>query len=105
MGKLASNKWDPMLSVVYWNDKFITGGVSGSVYLWSGNNGNPTKGHSGRVDCLAVDTRDSFYSGCSKGVIMQWKFSGGKLMAENKIIDMNSIDIFDAGVLSMDFTK
>jgi hypothetical protein len=46
MGKISgSNKWDPMLSIVCWNDKFVSGGQSGSVYLWSGGNGTASKGH------------------------------------------------------------
>ena len=88
MGKLAGNKWDPMVSALYWNDKFISGGSAGSVYLWSGNIGNPTKGHEGRVDSLATDKSGKLYSGCSKGIIMQWKYSGGKLVADHKICNM-----------------
>lgn len=44
MGKIPG-KWDPMLSTVYWNDKYVSGGASGSIYLWNGNNGVATKGH------------------------------------------------------------
>lgn len=48
-------KWDPMVNVVYWNDKFVSGGSAGGVYLWTGGTSVMTKGHEGRVDCLAVD--------------------------------------------------
>jgi WD40 repeat protein len=74
-----------MLSVVFWNDKFISGGASGSVYLWAGNVGNPSKGHEGTVDCLSVDAGNNLYSGCSKGIIILWKYSGGKLVLDKKI--------------------
>lgn len=51
-------KWDPMVSVVYWNSKFVSGGSKGDIYLWSGSTGIQCKGHEGRVDCLAVNTND-----------------------------------------------
>jgi len=38
-----NGKWDPMISVVYWNDKYISGSSGGSVYLWGGGAGQPTK--------------------------------------------------------------
>jgi len=38
-------KWDPMVSCIYWNDKYISGGSSGNVYLWSGSNGVASKSH------------------------------------------------------------
>jgi hypothetical protein len=38
-----NGKWDPMLCVICWNDKYISGGASGNVYLWSGGPGVPTK--------------------------------------------------------------
>lgn len=79
LGKIPG-KWDPMVSAICWNDKFVTGGASGRLYSWAGTTGNPAQGHSGPVDCLAVDTRGILYSGCSKGVISSWKFSGGKLV-------------------------
>lgn len=46
MGKISgSSKWDPMLSIVCWNGKFVSGGASGSVYYWNGGNGVSSKGH------------------------------------------------------------
>lgn len=48
-------KWNPMVSVVCWNQKFVSGGSEGGVYLWSGTSGALSKGHEGRVDCLRVD--------------------------------------------------
>ena len=58
-GKMCKvpGKWDPMVSVVYWNGKFVSGGYSGSLYLWSGTTGVHSKGHEGRVDCLSVDSQ------------------------------------------------
>ncbi len=44
MGKIAG-KWDPMVSVACWDGKFVTGGSAGSIYLWNGGSGSPTKGH------------------------------------------------------------
>ena len=82
MGKISgSSKWDPMLSAVYWKDKdkFVTGGTSGTVYLWSGNTGMPTKEHTHRVDCFSIDSSGSLYSGDASGRIISWKISGGKL--------------------------
>lgn len=38
-----NGKWDPMNCVVFWNDKFVSGGTSGNIYLWGGGAGNPTK--------------------------------------------------------------
>lgn len=104
MGKIPG-KWDPMVSVVYWNDKFVTGGASGSLYVWSGNTGNPNKAHEGTVDALGVDLKGNLYSGCSKGQIIQWKFTGGKLIVDRRLYDMSKIDSVDSGVLSFDFYK
>lgn len=91
MGKL-SGKWDPMVSCIYWNGKYVTGGSSGSLYAWGGNIGNPTKGHQGPVDCLAIDEKGNLYSGCSKGTIVTWKFSGGKLVMDKKICEVSKFD-------------
>jgi microtubule-associated protein-like 6 len=104
MGKIPG-KWDPMLSVVCWNDKFVTGGSSGNLYFWSGSTGNPTKAHEGTVDALGVDNRGVLYSGCSKGMIMTWKLSGGKLVVDRKLYDVSKIDAVEPGVLSFDFYK
>lgn len=30
--------WDPMVSIVFWNDKYVSGGMSGKIYLWTGTN-------------------------------------------------------------------
>ena len=101
MGKLAgSNKWDPMLTAVCWNDKFVTGGMSGAVYLWNGTSGTATKQHEGKLDCLAVDQNGVLYSGDSKGRIVSWKLSGGKLVCDKDIFDE-----IDAGILSIDFSS
>jgi WD40 repeat protein len=106
MGKISgSSKWDPMLSIVCWNDKFVSGGQSGSIYLWSGGSGTPTKGHEGRVDCLSVDSKNNLYSGCSKGMIIAWKVSGGKLIQDRKVMDVSKFDKIDSGVLSLDFNN
>lgn len=104
LGKIPG-KWDPMVSCVYWNDKFVTGGSSGNVYVWAGNTGNPSKGHEGAVDCLAIDSKGTLYSGCYKGIVMTWKFTGGKLAADKKICDVSKFDQVDPGVLSLDFFK
>lgn len=100
-----NGKWDPMLSVIFWNDKFVTGGSAGSVYLWGGGAGNPTKGHEGTVDSLAVDLKGNLLSGCSKGIIKLWKVSAGKLVADKTLFDVSKFDMVDAGILSMDFFK
>jgi hypothetical protein len=64
MGKIAGNgKWDPMLSAVCWDGRFVTGGVSGNIYLWNGTTGTPSKVHNKRIDCLAVDKNNNLYSG------------------------------------------
>ncbi len=42
LGKIAG-KWDPMVSAIWWNNNYVTGGSSGNIYLWSGSNGTPTK--------------------------------------------------------------
>ena len=97
-------KWDPMVNIVYWNNKFVSGGSSGSIYLWSGTTGIASKGHEGRVDCLSVDSQDNLYSGCSAGLILKWKYSGGKLIPDQKIAHMSEIDKFSPGVLSLDFS-
>lgn len=78
-GKTNATKWDPMLSAVYWKDKFVTGGTSGAVYLWNGNVAATSKGHNGRVDCFSIDSNGNLYSGDSKGIILSWKITGGKL--------------------------
>ena len=104
LGKIPG-KWDPMVSAIYWNDKYVTGGSSGKVYCWAGSTGNPTAAHAGPVDCLAVDTKGVLYSGCSKGSITTWKFSGGKLIQDKKVVDVSQFDNIDPGVLSLDFTK
>lgn len=97
-------KWDPMVNVVCWNDKFVSGGSNGNVYLWSGSNGLASKGHEGRVDCLSVDIKNNLYTGCSKGIVIKWKYSGGKLVVDQKVLNMNDIDKFDPGILSIDFS-
>jgi len=104
MGKIPG-KWDPMLSVVYWNDKFVTGGSSGNLYVWSGSTGNPTKAHEGTVDALGIDNKGVLYSGCSRGMIITWKLSGGKLVVDRKLYDVSKFDKVDPGVLSFDFNK
>lgn len=81
-----NGKWDPMLCVVCWNDKYISGGASGSVYLWSGGPGVPTKASEGTIDCFGVDPKGNLYSGCSKGIIKAWKISGGKLVSDRVVI-------------------
>ena len=81
-----------MVSCFYWNDKFITGGSSGNVYVWAGNTGHPTRGHDGPVDSLAADNKGILYSGCSKGMITTWKFSGGKLVQDRKLFDVGKFD-------------
>lgn len=81
-------KWDPMMSVVFWNGKFVSGGSAGTLYLWSGSTPITTKGHTGRIDSLRVDDHENLYSGCSKGIINKWKYSGGKLVLDTKVIDM-----------------
>lgn len=81
-------KWDPMVSVIYWNDKFVSGGSEGTLYLWSGTTAVASKGHEGRVDCLQVDSSGTLYSGCSVGVINKWKYSGGKLVLDKKVLNM-----------------
>ena len=87
--KIPSSKWDPMMSVVYWNDKFVSGGSEGVLYLWTGSDASATKGaHAGRVDSLRVDDKGVLFSGCSKGIINKWKYSGGKLVLDTKILDM-----------------
>ena len=104
-GKMCKvpGKWDPMVSVAYWNGKFVSGGYSGSLYLWSGTTGIVSKGHEGRVDCLSVD-QENLYSGCSHGQVIKWKYSGGKLVQDQKVFNMSEIDTFSPGVLSLDFS-
>ena len=97
-------KWDPMVSVVFWNDKFVSGGSAGNLYLWSGSTAVLTKGHDGRVDCLSVDRDGTLFSGCSKGMIIKWKYSGGRIMQDQKIVNMAEIDNLSPGVLSLDFS-
>ena len=74
------------------------------LYLWTGTSSITTKGHAGRIDCLRVDQNGSLYSGCSAGVINKWKYSGGKIVLDQKIFDMNKIDNCSPGVLSLDFS-
>ncbi len=97
-------KWDPMVSVVCWNDKYVSGGIQGTLYLWSGTTSISTKAHEGSVDCLSVDQNGTLFSGCSKGVINKWKYSGGKLVLDQKVLNMEEIDKFSPGVLSLDFS-
>lgn len=96
-------KWDPMASVVFWNEMFVSGGSTGVLYLWSGSTAIITKGHEGRVDCLQVN-KNTLYSGCSKGMINKWKYSGGKLVLDQKILNMAEFDKFSPGILSLDFS-
>lgn len=46
-GKMCKipGKWDPMVNVVFWKDKFVSGGSKGSIYLWTGTSGIASKGH------------------------------------------------------------
>lgn len=81
-------KWDPMVSVVYWNDKFVSGGSEGAIYLWTGTSSVSSKGHEGRVDCLSVDKNGVLFSGCTSGIINKWKYSGGKLVLDQKVLSM-----------------
>jgi WD40 repeat protein len=100
----VAGKWDPMVSVVYWNDRFVSGGSEGVLYLWTGSNSVTTKGHEGRVDCLRVDSSGVLYSGCSLGVVNRWKYSGGKIVLDQKVLSMKEIDKYSPGVLSLDFS-
>lgn len=99
-----NGKWDPMVSVVSWNDKYVSGGSEGSLYLWTGTASVATKGHQGRVDSLRVDPSGSLYSGCSSGIINKWKYSGGKLLLDQKVLNMADFDRLSPGILSMDFS-
>jgi WD40 repeat protein len=72
--------------------------------LWTGTTSVSTKGHEGRVDSLRVDPKGVLYSGCSAGIINKWKYSGGKLVLDQKVINMAEIDKFSPGILSMDFS-
>jgi len=64
MGKISgSSKWDPMMCAVFWKDKFVTGGMSGVVYLWNGNAGSGTTEHKQKVDCFSTDQSGNLYSG------------------------------------------
>jgi hypothetical protein len=74
------------------------------LYLWSGTNSVSTKGHEGRVDSLRVDPKGVLYSGCSSGIVNKWKYSGGKLLIDQKVMNMAEIDTFSPGVLSIDFS-
>lgn len=94
-----------MLCVVCWNDKYISGGASGNVYLWSGGPGVPTKASEGTIDCFGVDSKGNLYSGCSKGIIKTWKISGGKLVSDRVVVEMSKLDTVDPGILSIDFSK
>lgn len=60
---LPGKKVDPMLSAVFWNGKYVTGGLSGSVYLWSGTTATISQGHKKKVDCFAVDSSGNLFSG------------------------------------------
>lgn len=100
-----NGKWDPMVSVVSWNDKYVSGGSEGSLYLWTGTASVATKGHQSRVDSLRVDpSSGSLYSGCSSGIINKWKYSGGKLLLDQKVLNMADFDRLSPGILSMDFS-
>lgn len=60
---LPGKKVDPMLSAVFWNGKYVTGGLSGSVYLWSGTTATLSQGHKKKVDSFAVDSSGNLFSG------------------------------------------
>lgn len=72
--------------------------------MWTGTTSVSTKGHEGRVDSLRVDSKGVLYSGCSTGIINKWKYSGGKLVLDQKVMNMAEIDKFSPGILSMDFS-
>lgn len=57
------------------------------------------------MDCVSVDSKGNLYSGCSKGMIISWKVSGGKLAQDRKVLDVSKIDKIDCGILSMDFNQ
>ena len=67
--------------------------------MWTGTTSVSTKGHEGRVDSLRVDPKGVLYSGCSAGIINKWKYSGGKLVLDQKVINMAEIDKFSPGIL------
>jgi hypothetical protein len=64
MGKISNGSWDPMFCVAHNDGKFISGGGSGALYVWSGGNGTKIEGHkNGKVHTIFVDKKKNVYSG------------------------------------------
>jgi hypothetical protein len=77
-------KWDPMVSVVCWNDKYVSGGIQGTLYLWSGTTSISTKAHEGSVDCLSVDQNWNSLFRMLKGSDKQMEIFWGKISFRSK---------------------
>lgn len=63
MASIPGKKVDPMLCAIYWNGKYVTGGLSGGIYLWNGTTATLCQGHKKKVDCLAIDQSGNLFSG------------------------------------------
>jgi WD40 repeat protein len=57
------------------------------------------------VDSLRVDNNGILFSGCSLGIINKWKYSGGKLVLDQKVLNMGEFDKYSPGILSLDFSN
>jgi hypothetical protein len=83
MGKI-SGSWDPMFSVIYIDNKCVSGGSSGALYLWNGGNGTKIDAHKkGKVHTLIIDKKKNLYSGGDDGSIIYWKVQGNQLIKQN----------------------
>ena len=83
MGKVPG-KWEPMYSVAFLEGaKYVSGGASGNLFLWTGGSATKVDAHKGKVHVIKVDKGKTVYSGSEDGKIICWKFNGNQLSKQS----------------------
>ena len=70
MGKV-SGTWDPMLCIAHVGEgKYVSGGSTGAVYLWSGNSAKGLAAHKSKLQTVFVDSKKRIFTGGDDGSII-----------------------------------
>lgn len=102
MGKVPG-KWESMYSVAFLDGiKYVSGGSSGGLFLWSGGKASKIEAHKGKVHSIKVMNGKSVYTGAEDGKIISWKFNGKELSKVGEIADIGKVAPLSPGVLSID---
>lgn len=102
MGKIPG-KWESQTSVAYLDGaKYVSGGSSGALFLWTGATATKIEAHKGKVHTIKVEKVKTVYTGGEDGKIICWKFNGNQLTKQSQIADFEKISPLAPGILSID---